>query len=62
MNKFVNKDLEVLFERTIDGYSIGHTSNYLQIKVKENVESGTFKNITLEKIEYPYIIGKIKGN
>lgn len=62
MNKFINQDLEVLFERTIDGYSIGHTSNYLQIKVKENIESGTFKNITLEKIEYPYIIGKIKGN
>ena len=62
MNKFINQDLEVLFERTIDGYSIGHTSNYLQIKVKENIESGTFKNTTLEKIEYPYIIGKIKGN
>ena len=62
MNKFINQDLEVLFERTIDGYSIGHTSNYLQIKVKENIESGTFKNITLEKIEYPYIIGKIRGN
>ena len=62
MNKFINQELEVLFERTIDGYSIGHTSNYLQIKVKENIESGTFKNITLEKIEYPYIIGKVKGN
>lgn len=62
MNKFLNQDLEVLFERTIDGYSIGHTSNYLQIKVKDNIESGTFKYVTLEKIEYPYIIGKVKGN
>ena len=62
MNKFLNKELEVLFERTIDGYSIGHTSNYLQIKVKEEIESGTFKNIELTSIEYPYIIGKTKGN
>ena len=62
MNKFLNKELEVLFERTIDGYSIGHTSNYLQIKVKEEIESGTFKNIELISIEYPYIMCKVKGN
>ena len=60
MNKFLNQNLEVLFERNNDGYAIGHTSNYLQIKVKDNIESGTFKTVTLESIEYPYIIGTIK--
>lgn len=60
MNKFLNQELEVLFERTHDGISIGHTSNYLQIKVNKAVESGTFKTVKLEKIEYPYIIGTIK--
>ena len=29
-----------------------------KIKVKENIESGTFKNIELISIEYPYIIGR----
>lgn len=59
MNKFLNKKLEVLFERSYEDYSIGHTSNYLSIKVPGNYESGTFKEVILEEIEYPYIIGKV---
>ena len=59
MNKFISKELEVLFERSYEDYSIGHTSNYLQIKVPCKYESGTFKKVSLEKIEYPFIIGKV---
>lgn len=59
MNKFLNKKVEVIFERAYDDHSIGHTSNYLSIKVPGNYESGTFKEVILEKIEYPYIIGKV---
>lgn len=59
MNKFLNKKVEVLFERAYEDYSIGHTSNYLSIKVPGNYESGTFKEVILEEIEYPYIIGKV---
>lgn len=59
MNDFLNQKLEVLFERSYENHSIGHTSNYLQVKVLGNYESGTFKNVYLEKIEYPYIIGKV---
>lgn len=62
MNKFLNKDLEVLFERNSEDYSVGHTSNYLQIKIRGHIKSGSFKTVTLESIEYPYIIGKVKGN
>jgi len=59
MEKFINKELEVLFEVTHDNYSIGHTSNYLQIKVEGRHQSGEFKQIKLINIEYPYIIGKV---
>ena len=59
MNKFLSKELEVLFERSYEDYSIGHTSNYLQIKVPGKYESGTFKKVILDKIEYPFIIGKV---
>lgn len=62
MEKFLNQNLEVLFERNINGYSVGHTSNYLQIKVKEIIKSGTFGDIKLINIEYPYIIGTKKDN
>jgi len=59
MNKFINKKIEVLFERSSDEYSIGHTSNYLSIKVQGNYEPGSFKKVILQKIEYPYLIGKV---
>lgn len=57
MNKFINKELDVLFETYKDGYSYGHTTNYLNIKVKGKFESSTFKNIVIKEIKYPYCIG-----
>lgn len=59
MKEFLNQEVEVLFERNQIEYSIGHTSNYLQIKVPGSYDSGEFKNVKLESIEYPYIIGKV---
>ena len=59
MNKFLNKELEVLIERNDGTISLGHTSNYLQIKVLGTYNSGEFKTVRLETIDYPYIIGKV---
>lgn len=59
MKKFIDEELEVLFETNREDYSIGHTSNYLQIKVLGKYQSGEFKKVKLEKIDYPYIIGKV---
>jgi len=59
MNKFLNQELDVLFERNINNCSFGHTSNYLQIKTNSIIENGQFKKVKLEKIEYPYIVGTI---
>ena len=59
MKKFLNKNLEVLFETSKDGYSYGHTTNYLTVKVLGTIPSSTFKNVKLINIEYPYIFGEI---
>ncbi len=59
MQKFLNRELEVLFERHNEQFSLGHTSNYLHVKVSGQIDSGTEKMVMLEKIEYPYVIGKI---
>ncbi len=61
MEKFHNKNLEVLFERNHGNYQVGHTSNYLQVKVfnESTISSGDEKIIQIEKIEYPYLIGKV---
>ena len=32
-NNFVNREVEVLVEQYTDGYNIGHTSNYLEVKI-----------------------------
>lgn len=59
MKKFLNKNLEVLFETSKDGYSYGHTTNYLTIKVLGTIPSSTFKNVKLINVEYPYVFGEI---
>ena len=58
MNKFINREVEVLIEETIDGYSYGHTGNYLYVKIKGEYPHNSFKNVRIIKIEYPYCIGE----
>ena len=46
---FIGKELPVLYEQYIDGFNIGHTSNYLSIKVKSNENKvGKIENILIE--------------
>lgn len=57
MKKFINKELEFIPEIKKDGYLIGHTGNYLQIKIKVDEDLiGKSVLVKLIKIEYPYII------
>lgn len=41
MSRFINKTVEVLIEKTEDGYSFGHTSEYIPFKIKGEYPSGT---------------------
>ncbi|MBO5375327.1 MAG: tRNA (N(6)-L-threonylcarbamoyladenosine(37)-C(2))-methylthiotransferase MtaB [Bacilli bacterium] len=59
MNKFINRKLEVLIETSKDGYSYGHTTNYLEIKVKKYLEHSKFYNVLITGVEYPYCVGEI---
>jgi threonylcarbamoyladenosine tRNA methylthiotransferase MtaB len=58
MKKFIGKEVIFIPEIYKDGYVIGHTGNYLQVKTKGN-EKLLGKDVAtkLIKIEYPYIIG-----
>ncbi|MBR4262915.1 MAG: tRNA (N(6)-L-threonylcarbamoyladenosine(37)-C(2))-methylthiotransferase MtaB [Bacilli bacterium] len=62
MNKFINKELDVLIERSKNGISMGHTSNYLQVKIKGDITSGEIVPVLITKAEYPYLIGEISKN
>ena len=57
-NKYIGEEVEVLIENNKDGYSYGHTSNFLYVKIPEVLEHNTFHKVKIEKIEYPYCIGK----
>ena len=61
MNKFVGKEMKVLFEQNEGEYVIGHTTNYLKVGVKrtENIEN-TIKSVEINKIENEILVGNIK--
>ena len=58
-NKFIGENLEVLFEEVKDGVSIGHTSNYLKVKVKGSIPSNTFKNVKIKSYLLDSLIGEV---
>lgn len=58
MNKFIGSEVEVLIEEYIDGYSYGHTGNYLYVKIKGEKKHNDIVKVTIKSIEYPYVIGE----
>ncbi len=59
LNKYINKEVDVLFEHEQNGYVIGHTSNYIVVKSKgKNIENKILKVKILnqDKLE---LIGKL---
>ncbi len=59
MKKFINRELEILIETCKEGYSYGHSTNYLNAKIDGEIEHNTLVKIKVLDVEYPYIIGKI---
>ncbi len=58
-SKFIGKEVEFLPEIYKDGYIIGHTGNYLQIKSKGTVKDlNILKKVKIDSLEYPYLKGK----
>ena len=45
--KFYNRQLDVLFEEEKDGYFIGHTANFIKVKVKGNYKTNDIFSILL---------------
>ena len=59
-SKFIGKSESVLIEQYKDGYSYGHTGNFLNVKIKGKLEHNKFYDVLITDISYPYCIGKIK--
>ena len=57
MNNFINQTVEVLIEEHKDGYSMGHTGNYLHVKIKKEYPQNEIVKVKIIKVDYPYVIG-----
>ena len=58
-SKFIGKELEILVEQTKDDFSYGHTSNYLNVKVKGNLPHNELIKVKITSVDYPNVIGEI---
>ena len=60
MEKFIGKELDFIGEVKKDGFIIGHTGNYLLVKIKdEDYPLYETLKVKIEKVEYPYITGQL---
>lgn len=46
-DKFINKELDVLIEEIKDNISIGHTSNYIKVIIKDKLEHNKFYKVKI---------------
>lgn len=54
MKKFVGEEVEVLIEEEKDGYSYGHTGNYLYVKIKGSYPHNELIKVKIKEVKYPY--------
>lgn len=59
MKKFIGKTLPVLMEVNRTDYSLGHTSNYLLVKVPGEYQSEELVDVTITDVSYPYCLGEV---
>ena len=48
-DSFINKEVEVLIEKNMDGKSIGHTGNYLEVEINGICERNTLVKVVITK-------------
>ncbi|MDD3241368.1 MAG: tRNA (N(6)-L-threonylcarbamoyladenosine(37)-C(2))-methylthiotransferase MtaB [Bacilli bacterium] len=58
LTSFIDKKLEVLIETSNTDFSTGHTSNFIQVKINEQIKRKELIEIEIVKEEYPYAIAK----
>jgi threonylcarbamoyladenosine tRNA methylthiotransferase MtaB len=62
LDKFINKNVEILVETIKDGVSTGHTGNYLEVKVNKELEHNKMYNVIIKKREENFLIGELYEN
>ena len=58
--QFINQELEVLVEDEKDGFSQGHSTNYLNVLIKDKVKSGTLLKVIVTEISENKLMATIE--
>ena len=58
LDKFIGKEVEVLIEKNIDGNSVGHTGNYLQVETNSVEEKNSFVKVQVYERKDKLLLGK----
>lgn len=58
-DRFIGKTLEVLIENNKDGFSYGHTENFIPVKINEAINSNTFVMVKLLENKEEFVLGEI---
>lgn len=56
-NNFLDKEVEVLVEKEIDGLLFGHTSNYLEVLFSGNCQINEYARVMIKDVDYPICKG-----
>lgn len=56
--KYIGKLVNVLIEEVYDDFSIGHTSNYLKVKVLNKLDKGNFHEVYIDEYQIKVLISK----
>ena len=58
--EYVGKEVEVLIEEEVMGYYVGHTSNFIKVKVKSSnkIQRNSIIKVKVEKAYDSYVIAK----
>lgn len=58
MSQFIGRRVSVLVEEYKDGYSYGHTGNFLYVKILGEYPHNEFVDVEIKKVDYPYCVGE----
>ena len=56
--QFMNTEADVLIEEVYEGYSIGHTSNFLKVEIKAQLEKNRNYVVKITKVEKQHLLGE----
>ena len=59
LDKFVNQKVEVLIEKNVDGKSIGHTGNYLQVEINGQYSRNTLISVLIKRRNNKVLEGEL---